>query len=179
MVISMQNDLKKSRHQFIAKERGQTNKSISRSAPNIDTPRKGIDKRWFIIAALSVVLIISLATRQILRPDSSGTGSAAVKPYTESVVGLWGCSGGTDMLFSEGSTYLWENITEASIAERGGYTQSGNHLQTTAVSRTVAGEFADFDPSPIDFYLYLDGYGVSFVSPSARLIRSCVRINYE
>ncbi|MDR3298134.1 MAG: hypothetical protein LBT19_02070 [Candidatus Nomurabacteria bacterium] len=108
-------------------------------APN--SPRKPIDKRWFILGGLILLLIIIFVTLLIIS-NSNNNNNTTSEPdvYQTDIIGEWSCTDGLIMSFYSDKTYIWTNIS-TDFAESGNFSEDNGVLSIERLAYIVNGNF--------------------------------------
>ena len=93
--------------------------------------KKSIDKRWFAIIGLIVVLVVTLVVLNVISNNMRSTDNADEEfvSYTGIVAGVWTCDDGTEMQFYADRSYIWANTGEGRT-EAGDFTEENGRLAT-------------------------------------------------
>ena len=123
--------------------------------------KKSIDKRWFVIIGLIVVLVVTLVVLSVIsgRINDDNVDSGFV-PYAGIVAGAWICDDGNQMWFYSDRSYIWMNA-DRNETESGSFVEEGGRLVKNRIFLQRGGQTQSSINEGIAYVVQRDGDMIS------------------
>ncbi|MFV0485170.1 MAG: hypothetical protein ACK5MU_03015 [Candidatus Saccharimonadales bacterium] len=166
-MINPDNDFERS---FVSQVKGE--QPVGGVVPVQAEAKPPINKRWFVIIGLGVILIITFIILDII--VGKDTTSQSV------VIGAWGCDNGTEMRYSDDGTYIWKSSIESLVVESGTFETHDVELTTTRTARYINDSLENSNTVIASFRLTVyDESSIAFMDKITEENYICMRISND
>ena len=140
--------------------------------------KKSVDKRWFAIGGLIVVLVVVLVALNVFGANRGrgGVAGEGFVPYAGAMVGLWSCDDGTEMGFYSDRTYSWTSrMNGGDVAEAGNFAEEAGVISIARLSYFRDGQIVSSSNKETDFEVQRDGDTVTLAEVGGEMVFLCER----
>jgi hypothetical protein len=137
--------------------------------------KKSMDKRWFVIGGLILVLVVLLVVLNVISNRGNSSTDDGSAPYDSVVVGSWTCDGGMEMRFFADKTYLWMNVGQ-NRTEAGNFSEIGGRLEVERTVLNVGGQITSSLDEKTFFRVQRDRDALSILEEGGELSFVCARV---